>query len=199
MLSEALESIMVQTHPPSEVVVSVSDDDTGNATAAVVASFASRSNFPVRLIHSEHRNSQADNHNNALKAALGDLIVLLHDDDLLYPWALKALVEPFFEVEDLVASYGLQMLITDSGEELESEPCNRTFYRVKQEAGLKTNSLRSALLQQFPNDGFMVRASVAKALLYDPKHGGACDTEFAVRCASRGPFFLSRFGPPNTG
>ena len=188
MLSEALESIMVQTHPPSEVVVS--DNGTGSATAAVVASFASRSNFPVRLIHCEHRNSPAENHNNAFKAALGDLIVVLHDDDLLYPGALKALVEPFLEVEDLVASYGLQMLVTSSGEELESKTCNLAFFRVQHEGGLKTNSLRSAVLQQIPNDGFMVRASVAKAVLYDSNYGGACDAEFGVRCASHGPFYF---------
>ena len=188
MLSEALESIMVQTHPPSEVVVS--DNYADSATAAVVASFASRSNFPVRLIHCQHRKSPAENLNNALKAALGDLIVLLHDDDLLYPGALKALGEPFLEVEDLVASYGLQMLVTNSGEERESEPSNRAFARVQQEAGLKTNSLRSAVLQQLPNNGFMVRASVAKAVLYDPNYGGACDVEFGVRCASHGPFYF---------
>jgi glycosyltransferase involved in cell wall biosynthesis len=188
MLSEALEAIMVQTHPPSEVVVS--DNYADSATAAVVASFASRSNFPVRLIHCQHRKSPAENLNNALKAALGDLIVLLHDDDLLYPGALRALGEPFLEVEDLVASYGLQMLVTNSGEERESEPSNRAFARVQQEAGLKTNSLRSAVLQQLPNNGFMVRASVAKAVLYDPNYGGACDVEFGVRCALHGPFYF---------
>jgi glycosyltransferase involved in cell wall biosynthesis len=188
MLSEALESIMVQTHPPSEVVVS--DNGTDSATAAVVASFASRSNFPVRLIHCRYRNSLVENYNNAVKAALGDLIVLLNDDDLLYPGALKALVEPFLKVEHLVASYGLQMRVTESGEELESEPLNRAFARVQQEAGLKTNSLRSAVLQQIPNDGFMVRASVAKAVLYDPTYGAACDAEFGVRCASHGPFYF---------
>ena len=188
MLSEALESILVQTHPPSEVVVS--DNGTDSATAAVVASFASWSNFPVRLIHYHHGSSHVENHNNAFKAALGDLIVLLHDDDLLYPGALKALVEPFLEVEDLVASYGLQMKVANSGEELESEPCNRAFFRVQQEAGLKTNSLRSAVLGQIPNNGFMVRASVAKAVLYDLNYGGACDTVFGVRCASHGPFYF---------
>src|SRR5258708_12716208 len=158
MLSEALESIMVQTHPPLEVVVS--DNVADSATAAVVASFASRSNFPVRLIHCRYRNSLVENYNNAVKAALGNLIVLLNDDDLLYPGALKALVEPFLKVEHLVASYGLQMRVTESGEELESEPLNRAFARVQQEAGLKTNSLRSAVLQQIPNDGFIVPASV---------------------------------------
>jgi len=188
MLSEALESIMVQTHPPTEVVVS--DNYADSATAAVVASFASRSNFPVRLIHCQHCKSPAENLNNAFKAALGDLIVVLDDDDLLYPGALKALVQPFLEVEDLVASYGLHMLVTESGEELESGPLNRAFARVQQEAGLKTNSLRSAVLQQLPCSGFMVRASVAKAVLYDPNYGGACDVEFGVRCASHGPFYF---------
>ena len=188
MLSEALESIMVQTHPPTEVVVS--DNYGDSATVAVVASFAFRCNFPVRLIHCQHRDSLAENHNNAFKVALGDLIVLLHDDDLLYPGALKALVEPFLEVEDLVACYGLQMKVTNGGEELESEPLNRAFARVPQEAGLKTNSLRSAVLGQFPNIGFMVRASVAKAVLYDPNYGAACDAEFGIRCASHGPFYF---------
>jgi glycosyltransferase involved in cell wall biosynthesis len=188
MLSEALESILVQTHPPSEVVVS--DNCTDSATAEVVASFASRSNFPVRLVLCQHRNSHAENSNNAFKAAVGDLIVLLHDDDLLYPAALKALVEPFLEIEDLVASYGLMMKVTNNGEELESEPLNRAFARVQQEAGLKSNSLRSAVLGQIPCDGFMVRASVAKAVLYDPNYGGAIDVEFGVRCASHGPFYF---------
>jgi hypothetical protein len=36
----------------------------------------------------------------------------------------------------------------------------------------------------------MVRASVAKAVLYDPNYGGACDVEFGVRCASHGPFYF---------
>jgi glycosyltransferase involved in cell wall biosynthesis len=188
MLSEALESIMVQTHPPSEVVVS--DNGIDSATAAVVASFASRSKFPIRLTYCQHRNTPAENFNNAFKAALGDLIVVLHDDDLLYPGALKALVEPFLEVEDLVASYGLHMLVTQSGEELESGPLNRAFARVQQEAGLKTNSLRSAVLQQLPCSGFMVRASVAKAVLYDPNYGAGCDVDFGVRCASHGPFYF---------
>ena len=188
MLSEALESVMVQTHPPMEVVVS--DNYGDSATAAVAASFASRCDFPVRLIHCRHRNSPVENFNNTLEVALGDLIVLLHDDDLLFPGALKALVEPFLEVENLVASYGLQMKVTNSGEELESEPLNRAFARVPQEAGLKTNSLRSAILQQFPNIGFMVRASVAKAVLYDPNYGGGCDAEFGIRCASHGPFYF---------
>src|SRR5215469_15271649 len=78
MLSEALESIMVQTHPPIEVVVS--DNYADSATGSVVASFASRSDFPVRLVQCQHRNSMVENFNHAIKAALGDLIVLLHDD-----------------------------------------------------------------------------------------------------------------------
>ena len=76
MLSEALESIMVQTHPPSEVVVS--DNVADSATAAVVASFASRSNFPVRLIHCRYRNSLVENYNNAV-CTVGLIFALVCD------------------------------------------------------------------------------------------------------------------------
>ena len=175
MLSEALESLLAQSHPPAEVVVS--DDAGDQKTAQVVASFASRANYIVRYVKCP-------------RPATGDLIVLLHDDDLLLPEALEALVQPFLEVQGLVASYGLQMRISHSGQELESQAANRAFFRVPQEAGLKTDSLRSAILGQFPNDGFMVRSSVAKSVLYDPNYGGAVDTEFGVRCAAYGPFYF---------
>jgi glycosyltransferase involved in cell wall biosynthesis len=188
MLNDALESLEAQSHPPSEVVVS--DDAADEETARVVASFASRANFFVRYVKCPRRGSQAENANCALGTAASDLIVLLHDDDLLYPEALETLLQPFLDVQGLVASYGLQMRVSNSGQEQESEEANRAFFSVEEEAGLKTNPLRSAILGQFPNDGFMVRSSVAKAVLYDPNYGGAVDTEFGVRCASYGPFYF---------
>jgi glycosyltransferase involved in cell wall biosynthesis len=188
MLGQALESVLVQSRQPSEVIVS--DDAADSATAKMVASFGARAKFSVRYVSCPHRGSQAQNVNCALEAAASDLIVLLHDDDLLYPGALEALLKPFLEVKDLVASFGYQARITDAGQDLESRSANRAFFRVEQEAGLKTNSLRSAVLGQFPNDGFMVRAGVAKAVLYEPSYGAACDTLFGVRCAGYGPFYF---------
>jgi glycosyltransferase involved in cell wall biosynthesis len=188
MLGRALESVLFQSRQPSEVIVS--DDAADGATAKMVASFGARAKFSVRYVSYPHGGSQAQNINYALEAAASDLIVLLHDDDLLYPEALEALLKPFLEVKQLVASFGYQARITDAGEDLESQSANRAFFRVEQEAGLKTNSLRSAVLGQFPNDGFMVRAGVAKAVLYEPSYGGACDTVFGVRCAGYGPFYF---------
>jgi glycosyltransferase involved in cell wall biosynthesis len=188
MLSEALESVMVQSPAPSEVVVS--DDANDHETAQVVASFASRAKFFVRYVKCPRSGSQAVNANCALERASSDLILLLHDDDLLYPEALGTLRQPFLEVQGLIASYGLQRWISNSGQELESQEANRAFFRTEEEAGLKTDSLRSAILGQFPNDGFMVRSSVAKAVLYDPAYGGAVDAEFGVRCAAYGPFYF---------
>jgi len=188
MLEGALESVLGQSHPPCEVVVS--DDAADPATARVVASFASRASFPIRSVNCQNCGSQAENVNSSLEAASSDLLVLLHDDDLLYPKALELLVRPFLEVPGLVASYGLQMRVTNSGQEMESESSNRDFFRIEKEAGLKTESLRSAVLGQFPNDGFMIRSSVAKAVLYEPDYGAACDTVFGVRSASHGPFYF---------
>lgn len=188
MLSEALGSLLVQSLPPSEVVVS--DDAADPETARVVMSFSARANFLVRYVNCSRRGGQAMNANCALESAASDLILLLHDDDLLYPEALETLHQPFLEVPGLVASYGLQRRVSNSGQELESEEANRAFFRTEEEAGLKTNSLRSAVLGQFPNDGFMVRSSVANAVLYEPNYGAAVDTVFGVRCAAFGPFYF---------
>jgi glycosyltransferase involved in cell wall biosynthesis len=188
MLSQALESVLLQSRQPFEVIVS--DDAADSATAKVVASFEARAKFCVRYVKCPLPGSQAKNVNCAFMAAASDLIVLLHDDDLLYPGALEALVQPFLEIKDLVASYGYQARVSDEGKELESQSANRDFFRVEQEVGLKTNSLRSAVLGQFPNDGFMVRSGVAKTVLYDPSYGAAGDTVFGVRCAAYGAFYF---------
>ena len=148
MLSEALESLMAQSRSPSEVVVS--DDADDHETAQIVASFASRANFFVRYVKCPRSGSQALNANCALETATSDLILLLHDDDLLYPKALETLRQPFLDVRGLIASYGLQRWGSNSGQELESEERNRAFFRTEEKQVLKTDSLRSAILGQFP-------------------------------------------------
>jgi glycosyltransferase involved in cell wall biosynthesis len=190
MLAEALESVMNQSRLPSEVVVS--DDAGDEVTASVVAHFAALNKAPVRHVRCLDGASQASNVNCAFRAATSDLIVLVHDDDLLCPGALEALVQPFLKVPGLVASYGQQIVVTHEGQELkrESEALNRAYGRDVLDGGVKTNSLRAAILQQFPNDGYMIRASVAKAVSYDSHFGSAVDAAFGISCALHGPFYF---------
>jgi hypothetical protein len=124
--------------------------------------------------------------------ASSELIVLLHDDDLLYPGALLALVQPFLQVPGLVATYGQEIVVSNQGEELKqrSEGRNCYFHRTVHEAGVRKDSVRAAILQQFPADGYMVLASVAKAVLYHREFGSARDVEFGIGCALHGPFYF---------
>ena len=189
-LVQALESVVAQTLAPTEVVVS---DDVGDAsTAGAISSYRSRTSASIVHTICERGSGQAKNVNSAFLAASSELILLLHDDDLLYPEALKVLVCPFVDFPDLVASYGQQTVVSELGEELpaESQEVNRIYHRETSDGGLQRESLRAAILQQFPNDGYLIRASVAKSTLLDPKYGAGTDFEFGIRCALRGAFYF---------
>jgi glycosyltransferase involved in cell wall biosynthesis len=189
LLRQALTSAGEQTHSPTEIVVS---DNVGDeATAKVIETFSTAGKIRVRHVFCPDPGA-VENANHAIRAATSELIVLLHDDDLFYPGALFALVQPFLEVPGLVAAYGKEVVISDQGEELEqrSERRNRYFRRTLQEAGVRKDPMRAAILQQFPSDGYMVLASVAKAVLYRHEYGSARDVEFGIRCALHGPFYF---------
>src|SRR5258708_53474 len=87
LLREALTSAIEQTHAVSEIVVSdnVGDDD----TARVVADFSSLGRIEVHHVLCAGA-GPVENANHALLGASSELIVMLHDDDLLYPGALLA-------------------------------------------------------------------------------------------------------------
>jgi len=83
LLLEALESGLVQTRLPDEIVVS--DDLGSEEVRSLVSKFSRRASFPVRYVHCTTGPSQAANMNNCLHEAACDLALLLHDDDLLLP------------------------------------------------------------------------------------------------------------------
>ena len=151
LLLEALESGLAQTRLPDEVVVS---DDLGSAeTNALVETFARRASFPVRYVHCATGSSVGDNINHCLGEAACDLILLLHDDDLLMARAVEALARPFEENPAVVGAYGKQLTITDGGEELPdlSEDPNHNYRRNATYAGLQPDAILSGICQQFPN------------------------------------------------
>jgi glycosyltransferase involved in cell wall biosynthesis len=126
----------------------------------------------------------------------GDYIVLLHDDDRLLDGALEALLECFEDCPDTVAAYGKQQL-TDAAGTVRREATrglNRSYHRTGKYEGPSASSLRAAVLQQFPNDGYIVRADAAKQVGYDhPNAGNACDFAFGVELArqSKGTFYYT--------
>jgi len=190
LLLEALESGLTQTRLPDEIVVS---DDLGSGeTRALVETFAKRASFPVRYVHCTVGQSLAENINNCLREAACDLILLLHDDDLLLPRAVEVMARPFEENAEVVGAFGKQMIIADGGEEqpVNSERLNVGYSRDAAHAGLQPDAILSGLQQQFPNDGYMVKTSVAREVRHKTEYGAASEVDFGIRMGEQGKFYF---------
>jgi glycosyltransferase involved in cell wall biosynthesis len=189
LLLDTLESAAAQTRLPDEIVVS---DDQGNEeTRTLVEAFAKRTSVPVRYILCA-KASQVDNVNNLLQQAKGDLILLIHDDDLSTPRAIELLVPPLEENPALVGSFGKQLFISEEGEELHelADKTNHFYRRDAARAGLQSDGVISGIWQQFPNNGFVVRTAVAREVLYQHEHGSGCDFGFGIGMGLKGTFFF---------
>ena len=194
MLRETIESCLAQTYTDYEIVVS--DDSPDDETEAMLTAW----NLPrLRYFHNRPGLRQAGNVNNLLQQARGDRLVLLHDDDLLFPDALQTLAACWEADADTLAAFGKQMLITMQGAELpdESAQLNADYQRTPERAGRQPSTLASAIMAQFPNNGYMVRTEAARQTGYraTPEIGEACDLDFGLRLAAQpGAFhFVDRF------
>jgi hypothetical protein len=102
------------------------------------------------------------------------------------------LARAFEENPELVSAFGKQKFITDGGADMPeyAERVNRAYHRDAAHAGVQPDAILSGIQQQFPNDGFMVKASVARKVLYRPETRAATDFDFGIRMGERGPFYF---------
>ncbi|HEY0257818.1 MAG TPA: glycosyltransferase, partial [Candidatus Methylacidiphilales bacterium] len=187
-LLDALESARGQTRLPDEIFVS--DDMGSDEVRKLVFEFGNSISVPVSYSHCTSGQNQVENVNHCFRSARSDLILLLHDDDLLMPRAGECLRQPFLEDDSLVATYGKQVTMTDGGEDLSSDTFNQKYHRTPAHAGVQPDAFVAGIRQQFPNDGYMVRASVAQKVLLRHSAGGAADFDFGLRLSETGRFFF---------
>lgn len=187
MLAEALRSCIEQRYRPLEILVG--DDSRSDDSAAVVERL--RGEFDGRLVYLRNTPAlkQARNVNRLFEHAAGDRLLLLHDDDLLVPGALETLHRCFERDPRLSAAFGKQILIDDAGtrQPRPSTSLNESYFRSARYAGSVLTPLESALVQQFPNNGYLVRSELARRTRYrDERELGTtrwCDFEFSLRLA----------------
>ena len=190
-MREAIASCVSQTYRPLELLVG--DDSEDNASTKVID--AIKADGGVTLCYQRNRPplGQAGNINGLFERASGARIVLLHDDDLLLPDAITRLSDCWSNRPALTAAFGKQYIISATGEvsQSDSEYLNNFFFRTADKAGPQDSALESALLQQFPNDGFMIRSDIAKRVrLRDRAEvGDAVDFDFGIRVALEGEGF----------
>jgi glycosyltransferase involved in cell wall biosynthesis len=189
-LLAALESGLAQTRRPDEILVS--DDLGSNSIRDMVAALARQTSVPIRYTHCSTGQGLADNINHCLREAMGDLVLLLHDDDLLMDRSIEVLAQPFEDNDEVVATFGRQLFVTHTGEILQesSENSNRDYRRTSAYAGVQVDAVLSGIWQQFPNDGYMVRTEVARRIKHGREFQSASEVDFGIRLGALGLFYF---------
>jgi glycosyltransferase involved in cell wall biosynthesis len=178
----ALQSVLSQSPTPYEVLVG--DDSGNNETEQVVRNYSNE--HRIKYLKNAPPLGQAGNVHRLFQEAEGDFLILLHDDDRLVDGALRTLLSGFENRPGVVATFGKQQVITPEGTVKweATKGVNHGYYRTAEYTGKQSSSLRSAVVQQFPNDGYMVRVDAAKKVGYkQPGVGDACDFAFGVELA----------------
>jgi glycosyltransferase involved in cell wall biosynthesis len=200
LLRQALESCFVQTYRPLEIVIG--DDSEGSETEASVEAFRGR-HVPIAYRRNQPPQGQAGNVNELFRRARGARLILLHDDDLLLPGAVDILAACWDVDRGITAAFGKHRLISESTELLEDEKLNKRCYRTSEFVGTRLRPVESALVGQFPNDGYMVLATTAREVGYRGKEGDRinrwCDFDFGIRlaCATDRFYYLDRYTAVN--
>jgi glycosyltransferase involved in cell wall biosynthesis len=191
----AVESCLKQTYRNVEILIS--DDSPDDCSEKAILHWIESNK--VRYYRNSPALKQAGNVNQLFDLAQGQYLVLLHDDDLLLSDALAKMLQCFHDNPNIIGCFGKQQLIDMNGSvlALETAELNQGYHRTDELAGIQKSAQRSALLGQFPNDGYMIPSDVAKNERYrdSPEVGDACDYDFALRLSASGGlfYFLNEF------
>jgi glycosyltransferase involved in cell wall biosynthesis len=195
LLLEAVNSCLQQTYPNLQIVIC--DDSLDDVSERLIAGLECHEK--IKYFRNLPSLGQARNVNKLFEYAEGEYLVLLHDDDLLLPDAVKSMLQCLQENPDIDACFGKQQIVDPQSRVLvaETEALNKDYYRIEDYAGVQSSPMKSALLGQFPNNGYLVKTEIAKSVGYRdlPEVGDACDYDFALRLAAHVNkfYFLNQF------
>ncbi|MFP4360168.1 MAG: glycosyltransferase family 2 protein [Alphaproteobacteria bacterium] len=196
LLVQCVRSAFRSACRPLEVVVS--DDAPGAGAREALAAVVVPRGITLRYVENLSAPGQAGNVMNAFRAATMDHVVLMHDDDLFVEGGIDALVDAWNAQRDEVdAVYGFQYVADSYGAIVSNQTTrnNNSYFRNVTYLGLQSSNLWAALVAQFPNNGFLIRRTLALQAGY-PDEGevgrAPVDYHFGVRYAqlSTQPFLL---------
>jgi GT2 family glycosyltransferase len=99
LLQRVLEELALQTYPPSEFEVVVSDDGSSDGLPEAVESMRGSLPYALRVLRNEHR-GPANAHNLGIRACRGEIVVMLASDVLAAPELLEGHVQAHREHPD---------------------------------------------------------------------------------------------------
>jgi glycosyltransferase involved in cell wall biosynthesis len=194
-LKEAVHSCLSQTCKPTEILIG--DDSDNNISQQLISDLQKNSSISIRYFKHRSALKQAANVNFLFNQVKTDFLMLLHDDDILVDDAIEKLTNVSSKHPCVDAFFGKQYVMDSSGiiNLKASEALNKNFYRTIEYEGCKLSSLEAGFLQQFPNDGYILKTSVAKQLLYNDTMSDACDFEFGLRLGKKNSclYFLNEY------
>ena len=191
MLLECIRSILEQTMQPQEIVIG--DDSTDARTETMLRKI----DVPnlIKLVYLRNRPpvGQSRNVQRIFEATTSGWLVLIHDDDWLLSTALQHLTSPLRNGLHVDAVFGNQLVARADGriDRAASSRLNAAFHRTPERCGVQTDAAWSAAIQQFPNNGYLLRRSLAVTVGYH-KDGisDGCDFAFGVELALAGARFF---------
>lgn len=156
MLKICVESVFGSTYRPLEIVVS--DDDHRKSAEAVIKSAEVPSDVSLSYLSNRGPRGQSRNLRNALQAARGELVSVIHDDDFYLPGGIDALMATWIRggcKAEVV--FGRQLIVDATGNPLPgtTDGKDKDFFKPHTEV-FDIDPLTSALQQQWPNNGWMM-------------------------------------------
>ena len=189
----SLDSLLRQTRPADEVIVS--DDGSADGTAAIVENWSAQSGIAVRIVSGPNGGIAAAR-NRALRVSVGDAISILDADDEMLPRQIEALLEGLHRFPDAALACGDVTIRYDDGS---GEPANTSAtlgkwtrptaiepWRVVEDpfvANLAANLI--------PNQCTMFRRSALEACgSWDDAFRAVEDRDLFLRLAGHGAFYF---------
>ncbi|WP_267110229.1 glycosyltransferase [Xanthomonas sacchari] len=117
---QALDSVLAQTYPALELVIC--DDNPTEAIAEVVERRAATAPFPIRYHRNPERYGELGSTARGIALAQGEYVKFLHDDDVLAPDCVAALVAAMQTAPDVLLASSRRQRIDSHGAPLEDIP-----------------------------------------------------------------------------
>lgn len=185
-LQEALETVLAQTY--SNIEVLVFDNGMLDATRTV-AEAAARRDPRVRFQRNERNLGMSANFNALARAARGEFLIAIGDDDRLLPEFVSQLVGVM--CPELAVAFSNHYLINADGKRLEPESreYTRHYGRDTIPAGVLENAAAAAWRQSIPMSASLLRTTDVLRLRFR-EDLNTPDVEFFIRLAHEGARFV---------
>lgn len=197
LLRQSLESTLRNDFRTFEIVIS-EDGPPDRRIEEIIKDIKRCHAIDIKHVANTGPKGQAGNVLNGLANATYELVVLMHDDDLFVDGGVDALMTKWSSYDGQVdALYGFQYVADANGrvDKIATISNNKSYFREQKYVGSQRSNLWAALVGQFPNNGFLVRRSLALLAGYPNERevGRApVDYHFGIRYAqvSTRPFVL---------